>query len=328
MHDALDQAEFYLRRSVDTDGFTLYRLFHQGLTDWLRQEPWESADGTAAEPAKVAAPLFEALTRTVVRPGYPGAWHSARPYLVRHASEHAADAGRLDDLLGDHEFLVYADPVRLAPHLHGASSLLARRAAAIHRASYLQHHRHGQVRREILAVDAARFGDPELARQLVGTSDWQVRWATGGRVSSALLATLTGHTRRVRAVAASSVEGRPAAVTADDDGTVRRWDLLTGNVTATLAGQSGWINGVGFDSPDPASAVLAAGEDGSVRVWGLKAARAEIMLEGHQDSVNAVTSAIVRDRAVVLTASSDETARVWDLATGRPCSASPNTPTR
>lgn len=43
---ALDRLRFYLRRDVDLDGSTLYRLFHQGLADQLRAE--NHADATAA----------------------------------------------------------------------------------------------------------------------------------------------------------------------------------------------------------------------------------------------------------------------------------------
>jgi WD40 repeat protein len=318
MHDALDQAEFYLRRSVDTDGRTLYRLFHQGLTDRLRQEPWEPEDGIGAETPEVVGPLFEALTCTVVKAGHPGTWRSAWPYLLRHASEHAVDAGRLDDLLSDPEFLVHADPVILARHLHQATSAPARRVAAIHRASYLQHHRATpEVRREILAVDAARFGHPEWARDLVGVSKWRLKWATGGQVSSALLATLAGHAHGARAVATAQVAGRPAAVTADGDGTVRVWDLRTSEVTATLAAHSGWINGVACYSPDNAPLALTASEDRTVRIWDLATGQAKVTLRGHGDSVSAVASATVCDRNVVLTASDDDTARVWDPASGQ-----------
>ena len=35
----LDRVGFYLRRAVDTDGTTLYRLFHQGLADYLQRFP-------------------------------------------------------------------------------------------------------------------------------------------------------------------------------------------------------------------------------------------------------------------------------------------------
>ncbi|MFE1551752.1 hypothetical protein [Streptomyces sp. NPDC058718] len=41
---ALAQARFYLRRDVDVDGTTLYRLFHEGLAERLRASPYGSAE--------------------------------------------------------------------------------------------------------------------------------------------------------------------------------------------------------------------------------------------------------------------------------------------
>lgn len=40
MRNALDGARFYLRRDIDTDGTTLYRLFHEGLAERLRAYPY------------------------------------------------------------------------------------------------------------------------------------------------------------------------------------------------------------------------------------------------------------------------------------------------
>ncbi|MFD7876994.1 hypothetical protein ACFV5G_23325 [Streptomyces sp. NPDC059766] len=40
LHRALSQARFYLRRDIDTDGTTLYRLFHEGLAEHLRADPY------------------------------------------------------------------------------------------------------------------------------------------------------------------------------------------------------------------------------------------------------------------------------------------------
>jgi len=39
----LDTAHFYLRTGVETDGSTLYRLFHQGLADYLKARPYAIA---------------------------------------------------------------------------------------------------------------------------------------------------------------------------------------------------------------------------------------------------------------------------------------------
>jgi hypothetical protein len=41
--DVFEQARFYLRSSVDRDGTGLYRLFHQGLADYLRKAPDQPA---------------------------------------------------------------------------------------------------------------------------------------------------------------------------------------------------------------------------------------------------------------------------------------------
>ncbi|MFS4093542.1 hypothetical protein [Streptomyces sp. AF1A] len=46
LRQALDHARFYLRHDVDVDGTTLYRLFHEGLAERLRADPY----GLAAEP--------------------------------------------------------------------------------------------------------------------------------------------------------------------------------------------------------------------------------------------------------------------------------------
>ncbi|MGP4112359.1 AAA family ATPase [Streptomyces sp. 4N509B] len=44
------EARFYLRRDVDTDGTTLYRLFHEGLADWLRAHPHTPDTSKEAQP--------------------------------------------------------------------------------------------------------------------------------------------------------------------------------------------------------------------------------------------------------------------------------------
>jgi hypothetical protein len=46
---ALDAARFYLHTEVGPDGSTLYRLFHQGLVDQLRDEPLRLAESSMSE---------------------------------------------------------------------------------------------------------------------------------------------------------------------------------------------------------------------------------------------------------------------------------------
>jgi WD40 repeat protein len=323
IHDVLDTAEFYLRRSVDR-GDTLYRVFHQTLSEWLRKEPWEPSGTDGASAPNLAGPLYEALVSPVVKDGAPGAWGSTWSYLIRHASEHAAAAGRLDELLIDPEFLVHADPEILAQQLHHARSEAARQGAGIHRASYFQHHEATpDVRRQILAVDAARFGQPEWADKLSGPSKWRVRWATGGQVSASLLVTQAGHKNRVQAVSTVTWKERPTAVTVDADGVARAWDIQTGQVadsTIIQTGKIGRVNGVVSLSSAAGPLVVTAGEDHTITLWNLTPGQVDgrITLRGHDDAVNAVDATVTAGgRPVIVSVSRDETARVWSLDSGK-----------
>ncbi|MFD7876993.1 hypothetical protein ACFV5G_23320, partial [Streptomyces sp. NPDC059766] len=64
---------------------------------------------TAATPS--AAAVYEQLLSSLPRSedGRP-AWHVADPYLLRHAAQHAAKAGRANELIQDTEFLVHGHP--------------------------------------------------------------------------------------------------------------------------------------------------------------------------------------------------------------------------
>ena len=187
---------------------------------------------------RILRQLLEAIRPA---PDEPLDWHLADPYLLRHAIQHAADAEQVDELLADLEFLVYADPATLQPETQGAQNPQARLCAAIWRATVAHRHARPSVRRQLLAMDAARFGQEGLAERLawpVGRPpelSWVPSWATGSQVSTALLPTLSGHEGWVSAVAVGEVDGRPVAVSGGDDRTVRVWDLATGNDIATIA---------------------------------------------------------------------------------------------
>ncbi|WP_329317850.1 WD40 repeat domain-containing protein [Streptomyces sp. NBC_01715] len=151
LHESLKRVGFYLRRTADPDGPTLYRLFHQELVDHLK--PQTTADGSAAAKAVLTAmlaPLSPDANGTV-------RWQLATPYHLRHALDHAREAGRLDELVADAEYLIHAGPPPDA--LHGALTDKARQVAAVYRMSGNRHQRaDATARRSILAVDAMRSG--------------------------------------------------------------------------------------------------------------------------------------------------------------------------
>jgi WD40 repeat protein len=206
--DVLVQGGPYLRTSVDCDGTTLYRLFHYSLSEYLRSQ-------------HDAGRLYERLAAGV------HSWRAAAPYLLRHAIEHAADAGRVDDLLADPEFLVMADPDTLVGYLGLARSPTAREMAAVYRMSARRHRAATpDERREVLAIDACRNGSTALVRTFAGAG-LVPRWATGALVHPALRDVLSDDGVSVLSVDCLRIGDEPVAATADSR-TIRLWDLRRG----------------------------------------------------------------------------------------------------
>ena len=321
LREALEQARFYLRRDIDTNATTLYRLFHEGLVEYLRTHPYQSAEAgsgmSTSGGSAYALPVYEGLLQSVPSPERGRhAWHVADPYLLRHAAQHARNAGRLDKLLQDPEYLVYGEPEMVNAALTDATTPSGLLAAAVYRASYGVHRDlRPEQRRQILTLDAARFQATRLSRQLARWADCRPVWATGEQVSAALRTTLTGHTDELTAVATTSVDGRPVAITASSDRTARVWDLTTGQTTAILTGHTKDPWDVATISVD--GRPMAITTDGrAARVWDLATGQTTSTLTGHPAEVTAVATTNVDGRPVAITAYG-RAARVWDLATGR-----------
>ena len=96
------------------------RLFHQALADELLAERDQPSDESV---------LLDMLLDQAEHTG----WQDR--YLREHAADHAAAAGRLDQLLEDPHYLITVDPARLVPHLDAARSAPARATAAVYRQS-------------------------------------------------------------------------------------------------------------------------------------------------------------------------------------------------
>jgi hypothetical protein len=114
--EALAGSRFYLRHSTDSDGTILYRLFHQGLADYLRAHPARAAD--VVEPRGTAKTIWHSILPPISATGDRGAlrslrWDLASPYLLRHAHQHAYEAGEAEQLRDDPEFLIYAESTAL-----------------------------------------------------------------------------------------------------------------------------------------------------------------------------------------------------------------------
>ncbi|RZB16100.1 hypothetical protein StrepF001_28320 [Streptomyces sp. F001] len=315
VREALDAARFYLRHGVDDEGRTVYRLFHQGLADKLRSE---KPDADA---------VFTQLLTFV-----PDSrrWATAEPYLLRHAAQHAADAGRLEELLDDPEFVLHADAEALERQLRlldGARwrPKWARRdrlpplarlyvdTADAHR------YRTPSQRRQILTIAAAQRGEQELASALASGGSWRAHRV--GRVpehrllqeipwdSSTQPPVWVERRSRITSLVPVSLGGGSNVITASQDGKVRVWDLRERKVLGSGAPLFDVDKGKSMVACTVLDSVILAtywfdemgGNSSRVNVWELPDARfVKQSVNVSRQLFVAVAGATVRDRPVAV----------------------------
>ena len=97
------------------------------------------------------------------------------------------------------------------------------------------------------------------------------------------------------------------------DGTIRLWDVATGEPIATLQGHADWVRSVSF-SPD--GMTLASGSsDETVRLWDVATGAPIATLEGHTAWVLSVSFSPDGDTLASASGSGDGTVKLWDVAT-------------
>ena len=285
------------------------RLFHQALTDELLAPRHQPSDESAL------------LDMLLSQAGYIG-WQDS--YVREHAAEHAAAAGRLDQLLEDPLYLITVDPARLVPHLDAARSAPARAAAAVYRQSaHLLALLDQPARVSQLEVTAHHLGCRSLADRIasaVPDRPWQTRWSHGRLAIGHQV--ITGHTGRVNAVAAGALpDGTPVIISGGSDGTVRAWRTADGTPLGEPLRHADEVNAVAAGAlPDGTPVIISGGNDGTVRVWrtadGTPVGQP---LRGHNDTVTAVAAGALPDGTpVIISGGSDGTVRVWRTADSTP----------
>ncbi|WP_344437547.1 WD40 repeat domain-containing protein [Kitasatospora nipponensis] len=223
----------------------------------------------------------------------------------------------------DPAWLVHAEPERVVAALDGAVGPEEVLAAAVYRASGHLHRDAGaRVRRQVLALDAARYGDRELAAGLADVTidqdapdPWVVRWATGTGLDSRLRYAWPAPAE-VGVVATVVLEGRGLAVAGCEDGTLHWWDPATGEKLGTVvADHTGEVRALVAAAVDGRPVAVTAGSDGTVRVWDLDAGEEVARYHPDGDSrVTALALARVEGRPVVVGCGTDGTVRMWDPA--------------
>ena len=296
-------AAFVVQAASQTGASGSYRLFHQALSEALvktRVEEDQSGDE-------------ETLMRTFLALGTEGGWDSAPPYLLRSLPGHAERAGHVDDLLINDSFLLHADLRRLIPAGSAAVSAKARDRLRLLRLSTRAIDAEPSHRESIFSVTAAMHGltpfrtnEPHVPYRAV--------WAHAA--PAAEYTVLEGHTGRVNAVCAVTVDGRQLLASAGHDQVVRLWDPASGAEVRALQGHTGRVNAVCAVTVDDRQLMASAGYDQVVRLWD-PASGAEVRaLQGHTGRVNAVCAVTVDDRQLMASAGHDQVVRLWDPASG------------
>ncbi|MFE7129272.1 hypothetical protein ACFVIM_00225 [Streptomyces sp. NPDC057638] len=124
--------------------------------------------------------------------------------------------------------------------------------------------------RQLLALDAARYGDRELSARITAVSvdegrhaRWGLEWATASPIDCRLRYALTAW--NTPCVATAVVDGRPVAVTNGEyDATARVRDVVTGERIGTpLTGRTGTVHNVSVGVVNSRAVVITGGYDDS-----------------------------------------------------------------
>ncbi len=277
----LREATPFLRTGVDPENkVALYRIFHQGLADYLRDHPTTSDRVDAAQ----SLDLERRLLSEVVGPfatdssGPGDHWGTAEPYVLRHALGHVAGADSSEYaelLLTDPYFLIRFDPRQEHGAIDMACSPLALGYIRLLSTSWSSHARlrNAADRASVFAFDAQRLNLTDyrdrfthIAQEVVFQPEEapSLLWAEGGRVDSSARF-IESASRMVHSVAFSPDGSLLAAGTHSG---VQVMDTRTWQLAVPLFGDSsGWVTSVAFSPDGSLLAFGSSGRTGKVQFW-------------------------------------------------------------
>ena len=142
------------------------------------------------------------------------------------------------------------------------------------------------------------------------------RCGSGTRPTGTHHAALKGHTGRVNAVCAFTLDGRTLLASGGVDDTVRIWDPAAGSPHAALEGHTGPVDAVCAFTLDGRILLASGSDDDTVRIWDPAAGTHHAALKGHTGPVNAVCAFTLDGRTLIASGSDDDTVRIWDPAAG------------
>ena len=256
----LDHAGAYVVEGTE-EGRSVYRLYHQALTDHLRLKPQN-----AEIQRRFTNTLREQTPNRISGGGKD--WLRASPYVRQHLAAHAAQAGMLGKLVADPLYVVAAEPDRLLRALIFHSQDLPRELVHVYQRA-IHHLRTPSFaeRASYLEMDARQSGFDAFADQigqLPLRRSFSVPWANWQ--PEATHRVISGHEDNVHtvfSVAVGELEGRAVVVSGGWDGTVRVWDLASGRARGEpLRGHEGSVLSVAAGELEGRAVIVSGGVGG------------------------------------------------------------------
>ncbi len=161
-----------------------------------------------------------------------------------------------------------------------------------------------------LAMEHAHDSPVTLAAETnlaEGTCDWLWLKRAGRVALSGCVRVLEGHRG---GVTGATVLPNGRLLSWSKDGTLRLWNLDTGDALATLKGHTGGVVGT---TVLPKGRLLSWSDDKTLRTWNLDTGDALATLKGH---TGGVAGATVLPNGRLLSWSDDKTLRIWNPETG------------
>jgi WD40 repeat protein len=307
-----------VRRGADR---STYALFHGTLREFVGGAPAPAPRGDGDELTRTltgaAWAAHDRIALALTRGDEPG-WPGLRRYRQRHLPEHAAACGRLDDVVGDPEFLLGADLSKVQRLRWALRTSRGRSAVAALDLAARSWSADREDRLRWLEVCARKVRNDRLAdasRALL-PGGWRpvaaAWWGGSHRV-------LSGSTQWVKALAVvPRPDGSHWIASGGTDAVVRVWDAQKPADPWELAGHTGTVEALApVLLPDRRSLLASAGSDGTVRTWDPQTGQQVAEFHGHRGGVWALTALPHLERStLVASAGADGTVQTWDPVTG------------
>jgi WD40 repeat protein len=106
---------------------------------------------------------------------------------------------------------------------------------------------------------------------------------------------------------------RDKILSGSDDGTIKLWNIATGECIRTFKGHSGCVNSVIYSACG--KNFFSASTDKTIKEWDVETGRCIRTYFGHSEGINSVVYSPEREK--ILSASDDETIMEWDVEGGK-----------